>query len=47
MPPQVPLLLELSGLRENTTRIRIRELHPLRPRFEVPDVLLGEPQPEP
>uniref|UniRef100_A0A8B9QZH5 Neutral alpha-glucosidase AB n=1 Tax=Anas platyrhynchos TaxID=8839 RepID=A0A8B9QZH5_ANAPL len=44
---KVPLLLELSGLRENTTRIRIRELHPLRPRFEVPDVLLGEPQPEP
>ncbi|NXK78629.1 GANAB glucosidase, partial [Amazona guildingii] len=40
---QVPLLLELWGLQGNMTRIRIKELNPLRPRFEVPDVLVGEP----
>ncbi|XP_014818112.1 PREDICTED: neutral alpha-glucosidase AB, partial [Calidris pugnax] len=39
----VPLLLEIWGLQENTTRIRIKELNPLRPRFEVPDVLVAEP----
>ncbi|XP_065520844.1 neutral alpha-glucosidase AB isoform X1 [Lathamus discolor] len=40
---KVPLLLELWGLQGNMTRIRIKELNPLRPRFEVPDVLVGEP----
>lgn len=40
---QVPLLLELWGLQGNVTRIRIKELNPLRPRFEVPDVLVAEP----
>ncbi|KAM6032633.1 LOW QUALITY PROTEIN: neutral alpha-glucosidase AB [Chlamydotis macqueenii] len=40
---KVPLLLELWGLRGNATRIRIKELHPPRPRFEVPDVLVAEP----
>ncbi|XP_030357420.1 neutral alpha-glucosidase AB isoform X1 [Strigops habroptila] len=40
---KVPLLLELWGLQGNMTRIRIKELNPLRPRFEVPDVLVAEP----
>ncbi|XP_029862729.1 neutral alpha-glucosidase AB isoform X1 [Aquila chrysaetos chrysaetos] len=40
---KVPLLLELWGLQGNVTRIRIKELNPLRPRFEVPDVLVAEP----
>ncbi|XP_056365904.1 LOW QUALITY PROTEIN: neutral alpha-glucosidase AB [Oenanthe melanoleuca] len=39
---QVPLLLEVWGLTGNVTRLRIQELAPLRPRFQVPDVLLGE-----
>ncbi|XP_032939455.1 neutral alpha-glucosidase AB isoform X2 [Catharus ustulatus] len=43
---QVPLLLELWGLTGNVTRLRIQELAPLRPRFQVPDVLLGEPPAE-
>ncbi|GAB0201999.1 neutral alpha-glucosidase AB [Grus japonensis] len=40
---KVPLLLELWGLQGNMTRIRIKELNPPRPRFEVPDVLVAEP----
>uniref|UniRef100_A0A8C3QL29 Glucosidase II alpha subunit n=1 Tax=Cyanoderma ruficeps TaxID=181631 RepID=A0A8C3QL29_9PASS len=44
--PQVPLLLEVWGLSGNVTRLRIQELAPLRPRFQVPDVLLGEPPAE-
>lgn len=44
--PQVPLLLEVWGLSGNMTRLRIQELAPLRPRFQVPDVLLGEPPAE-
>uniref|UniRef100_A0A8D2QS26 Glucosidase II alpha subunit n=1 Tax=Zosterops lateralis melanops TaxID=1220523 RepID=A0A8D2QS26_ZOSLA len=43
---QVPLLLEVWGLSGNMTRLRIQELAPLRPRFQVPDVLLGEPPAE-
>ncbi|RLV63727.1 hypothetical protein DV515_00017975, partial [Chloebia gouldiae] len=43
---QVPLLLELWGLTGNVTRLRIQELAPLRPRYRVPDVLLGEPPAE-
>uniref|UniRef100_UPI000B4C5CBC neutral alpha-glucosidase AB n=1 Tax=Lonchura striata TaxID=40157 RepID=UPI000B4C5CBC len=41
-----PLLLELWGLTGNVTRLRIQELAPLRPRYHVPDVLLGEPPAE-
>lgn len=41
--PQVPLLLELCGLQGNMTRIKINELSPLRPRYEVPDVLVRDP----
>ncbi|RMB90532.1 hypothetical protein DUI87_33133 [Hirundo rustica rustica] len=43
---EVPLLLEVWGLTGNMTRLRIQELAPLRPRFQVPDVLLGEPPAE-
>ena len=47
-PPQVPLQLELQALHPNITRLRLRELRPLRPRYEVPDVLVGDPpHPEP
>ncbi|KYO41843.1 hypothetical protein Y1Q_0020664 [Alligator mississippiensis] len=40
---KVPLVLELQGLAGNVTRLRIDELHPLRPRYRVPDVLVQEP----
>ncbi|XP_039402615.1 neutral alpha-glucosidase AB isoform X3 [Mauremys reevesii] len=40
---KVPLLLELYGLQGNMTRIKINELSPLRPRYEVPDVLVRDP----
>uniref|UniRef100_A0A6I8N9D2 Neutral alpha-glucosidase AB n=2 Tax=Ornithorhynchus anatinus TaxID=9258 RepID=A0A6I8N9D2_ORNAN len=40
---EVPLLLELRGLRRNMTRLRIDELKPLRPRYRVPDVLVADP----
>ncbi|XP_027766479.1 neutral alpha-glucosidase AB-like, partial [Empidonax traillii] len=43
---QVPLLLEIWGLQGNMTRFRISELNPLRPRFQVPDVLVGDPKTE-
>uniref|UniRef100_A0A8B9KNF6 Neutral alpha-glucosidase AB n=1 Tax=Astyanax mexicanus TaxID=7994 RepID=A0A8B9KNF6_ASTMX len=44
---QVHLLLELYRLQGNITRVKINELKPLKPRFEVPDVLIGEPPTEP
>uniref|UniRef100_A0ABM5F4K0 Neutral alpha-glucosidase AB isoform X1 n=1 Tax=Pogona vitticeps TaxID=103695 RepID=A0ABM5F4K0_9SAUR len=40
---KVPLLLEVYGLKGNMTRIRINELNPLKPRYEVPDVLIQDP----
>ncbi|XP_048380858.2 neutral alpha-glucosidase AB isoform X2 [Stegostoma tigrinum] len=40
---KVPLLLEVYGLRGNMTRIKINELNPLQPRYEVRDVLVREP----
>ncbi|XP_069116390.1 neutral alpha-glucosidase AB-like isoform X2 [Argopecten irradians] len=42
----VRLLLELYGLQENTARLKINELNPIKPRFEIPigDVLVGEPK---
>lgn len=43
---QVHLLLELYRLQGNITRVKINELKPLKPRFEVPDVLVGEPPTE-
>uniref|UniRef100_A0A4W4HD97 Glycoside hydrolase family 31 N-terminal domain-containing protein n=1 Tax=Electrophorus electricus TaxID=8005 RepID=A0A4W4HD97_ELEEL len=44
---KVHLLLELYRLQGNITRVKINELKPLKPRFEVPDVLVGEPPTEP
>uniref|UniRef100_A0A673H4K3 Integrator complex subunit 5-like n=1 Tax=Sinocyclocheilus rhinocerous TaxID=307959 RepID=A0A673H4K3_9TELE len=44
---KVHLLLELYRLQGNMTRVKINELKPLRPRFEVPDVLIAEPPTEP
>ncbi|XP_018420919.1 PREDICTED: neutral alpha-glucosidase AB isoform X1 [Nanorana parkeri] len=43
---KVSLLLEVFGLHGNMTRIKINELKPLKPRYEVPDVLVGTPTPD-
>ncbi|XP_059811360.1 neutral alpha-glucosidase AB isoform X2 [Hypanus sabinus] len=40
---KVPLLLEVYGLQGNMTRIKINELIPLKPRYEVQDVLIRDP----
>uniref|UniRef100_A0A673L8T6 Neutral alpha-glucosidase AB-like n=1 Tax=Sinocyclocheilus rhinocerous TaxID=307959 RepID=A0A673L8T6_9TELE len=40
---KVRLLLELYRLQGNITRVKINELKPLKPRYEVPDVLLSDP----
>uniref|UniRef100_A0A672PMG1 Neutral alpha-glucosidase AB n=1 Tax=Sinocyclocheilus grahami TaxID=75366 RepID=A0A672PMG1_SINGR len=39
----VRLLLELYRLQGNMTRVKINELKPLKPRYEVPDVLISDP----
>ncbi|KAJ7996613.1 hypothetical protein DPEC_G00238870 [Dallia pectoralis] len=44
---KVRLLLELYRLQGNITRVKINELKPIKPRYEVPDVLITEPQTEP
>uniref|UniRef100_A0A8C2XBN9 Glucosidase II alpha subunit n=1 Tax=Cyclopterus lumpus TaxID=8103 RepID=A0A8C2XBN9_CYCLU len=44
---KVHLLLELYRLQGNITRVKINELKPLKPRYEVPDVLIREPSTEP
>ncbi|XP_065140489.2 neutral alpha-glucosidase AB isoform X2 [Paramisgurnus dabryanus] len=44
---KVRLLLELYRLQGNMTRLKINELKPLKPRYEVPDVLIAEPLTEP
>lgn len=41
------LLLELYRLQGNMTRVKINELKPLKPRYEVPDVLVKDPPTEP
>lgn len=41
---QTRLLLTLSPCTNNTVRILIEELQPLRARYRVADVLTGEPQ---
>ncbi|XP_053304771.1 neutral alpha-glucosidase AB isoform X2 [Spea bombifrons] len=43
---EASLLLEVFGLNGNMTRIKINEINPLKPRYEVPDVLVGTPLPE-
>ena len=42
----VRLVLDLYGLQGNTARLKINELEPLKPRYEIPmgDVLVGEPK---
>ncbi|KAK3093332.1 hypothetical protein FSP39_014183 [Pinctada imbricata] len=42
----VRLLLQLYGLERNTARVKINELEPLKPRYEIPvgDALVGEPK---
>ena len=42
----VPLLLEFFGLQDNTVRLKVNEVTPIRPRFEAPigDVLVEEPK---
>ncbi|XP_062341665.1 neutral alpha-glucosidase AB-like isoform X2 [Osmerus eperlanus] len=44
---KVRLLLELYRLQGNMTRVKINELKPIKPRFEVPDVLIADPPTEP
>ncbi|KAG1957789.1 neutral alpha-glucosidase AB [Pimephales promelas] len=44
---KVRLLLELYRLQGNMTRVKINELKPLKPRYEVPDVLISDPLTEP
>uniref|UniRef100_A0A8C2XB07 Glucosidase II alpha subunit n=1 Tax=Cyclopterus lumpus TaxID=8103 RepID=A0A8C2XB07_CYCLU len=39
---KVHLLLELYRLQGNITRVKINELKPLKPRYEVPDVLIRD-----
>lgn len=43
---QVLLLLELYRLQGNMTRVKINELKPIKPRYEVPDVLITDPPTE-
>ncbi|KAK3509287.1 hypothetical protein QTP70_028587 [Hemibagrus guttatus] len=44
---KVRLLLELYRLQGNMTRVKINELKPLRPRYEVRDVLVTDPPTKP
>ncbi|KAG7464514.1 hypothetical protein MATL_G00166420 [Megalops atlanticus] len=44
---KVRLLLELYRLQGNMTRVKINELKPIKPRYEVPDVLVANPPTEP
>lgn len=43
---QTKLLLSLSASKSNTVRIVIDELQPIKARYRVPDVIVGEPQDE-
>lgn len=38
--------IELTSVRGNTARIRMREKNPIRPRYEVEGALVGEPERE-
>ena len=40
----VQFRLEIFGLKDDTFRFRMREAFPLAPRFEVPEVLVGDPE---
>ncbi|XP_034531614.1 neutral alpha-glucosidase C isoform X1 [Notolabrus celidotus] len=41
---QTELLLSVTPCKDDTVRILIDELHPIKPRYRVPDVMTGEPQ---
>ena len=41
----VKFKLSIIGLADNTFRLKINEAYPLKPRFEVPLVLVSEPEP--
>ncbi|XP_064421172.1 neutral alpha-glucosidase C [Latimeria chalumnae] len=40
---KVPLLVQIFGFEGSIIRVKINELKPLKPRYEVPDVLVKEP----
>uniref|UniRef100_UPI00398F50E8 neutral alpha-glucosidase C-like isoform X2 n=1 Tax=Pristiophorus japonicus TaxID=55135 RepID=UPI00398F50E8 len=40
---KVPLSLEVFALKDHVIRIKVNELMPLKPRYEVPDVIINEP----
>ncbi|XP_052782433.1 neutral alpha-glucosidase AB-like isoform X2 [Mya arenaria] len=42
----VRLLMQVTAIKDNTARLKINELNPLRKRYEIPvgDVLVGEPK---
>lgn len=42
----VRLLLQVSALKDNSARVKIDELEPIRKRYEIPvgDALVGEPK---
>lgn len=42
----VQFRLEIFGLKDQTFRFKMREAFPLSPRFEVPEVLVGDPEQE-
>lgn len=41
-----PLVVQLFGLVNNSVRLKVKELNPEKPRYEIPvgDVLLKEPE---
>nr|XP_027781781.1 neutral alpha-glucosidase C [Marmota flaviventris] len=41
---KVPLLAEVYGIEKNIFRLKINEETPLKPRYEVPDVLISKPK---
>ncbi|PIO24695.1 hypothetical protein AB205_0157800, partial [Aquarana catesbeiana] len=43
---KVPLQLQVIAVEGNIVRLKIKELSPLKPRYEVPDVLVKEPTTE-
>lgn len=43
---KVPLLLQVTALKDNTARLKISDIDSIRPRYEIPvgDSLVGEPK---
>ncbi|XP_067847279.1 neutral alpha-glucosidase C-like isoform X2 [Heptranchias perlo] len=40
---KVPLFVEVFVLKDHMIRIKVNELKPMKPRYEVPDVIINEP----